>query len=60
MHWSEWLIVITSLVTIVFIIRTMKSPIKRLGRWRYQEEWIIVGLLLVMDVVTITIATVRS
>jgi hypothetical protein len=60
MHWSEGLIVITSLVTIVFIIRTMKSPLKRLGRWRYREEWIIVGLLFFIVMVTLTIASIRS
>ena len=60
MHWSEWLIVISSLSTIVFIIRTMKSPLKRLGRWRYREEWIVVGVLFVIVMVTLTIATIRS
>ena len=60
MHWSEWLIVISSLSTIVFIIRTMKSPLKRLGRWRYREESIIVGVLFVIVMVTLTIATIRS
>ena len=60
MHWSEWLIVSTSLVTVVFVLRTMKLPLKRLGRWKYREEWIIVGLLLVVVVVTITVAAMRG
>lgn len=60
MHWSDWLIIISALVTTVFIIRTMRLPLRRLGRWKYREEWIIVGLLLVIVMVTITIATMRS
>lgn len=60
MHWSERLIAIPSLGTIGFIICTMSSPLKRLGRWRDREEWIVVGLLFFIVIVTIIIATMRS
>jgi len=60
MHWSEWLIIISSVTTTVFILRTMRFPLRRLGRWKYREEWIIVGLLVFIIILTITIATMRS
>jgi hypothetical protein len=60
MHWSEWLISVAALVTIVFIVRTMRLPLRRLGSWKYREEWIIVGLLVLIVIVAITIGTMRS
>ena len=60
MHWGNWFIVISALVTMVFTIRTMGLPLKRLGRWKYGEEWIIVGLLLVIAIVTLCVGMIRS